>query len=80
MHINDKPVEIEVDTSASLTAISKSIFYQIQEKNKNLILQSTSVKFRSFTSETVPALGQANVSVKYKDQNIESLLFVVSGK
>ena len=47
VHINDKPVEMEVDTGVSLTVINKSIFDQIQEKNKNLILQLTSVKFRT---------------------------------
>ena len=72
VHINDKPVEMEVDTGASLTVINKSNFDQIQEKNKNLILQPTSIKFRTFTGEIMPALGQVNVSVKYKDQNIVS--------
>ena len=79
MHINDKPVEMEVDTGASLTVISKSIFGQIQEGNKNLSLQPTSVKFHTFTGEFVPALRQVNVFVKCKDRKINSLSFVVSG-
>ena len=79
MHINDKPVEMEVDTGASFTVISKSIFGQIQEENKNLSLQPTSVKFHTFTGEFVPTLRQVNVFVKCKDRKINSLSFVVSG-
>ena len=58
VHINDKPAEMEVDTGASLTVINKSIFYQIQEKNKNPILQHTSVNFVHSQVKLCPPWGK----------------------
>ena len=34
VHINDNPVEIEVNNGASLTVINKSFFDQIEEKKQ----------------------------------------------
>ena len=69
--MNGRNVSMEVDTGASLTVISKITMKQIP----HLEITPAAAKFRTYTGEVITPVGQANVNVKYEDQ--EKVLTVI---
>ena len=59
--INGTPVQMELDTGASLSLLSKSTYEQIP----SLQLQPTDVQLKMYTGEVVQILGEVKVTVNY---------------
>ena len=77
IHLNGVPVVMEVDTGASLTVVNEITFNEIKSRCPSLKLEASKIKFRTFTGQIVPALGE--VYVAYDNQVAELPLFVVAG-
>ena len=69
--MNDRNVSMEGYTGASLTVISEITMKQIP----HLKITPVAAKLRTYTGEVITPMGQANVDVKYEDQ--ENLLTVI---
>ena len=77
LKINDKHVQMELDTGASVTIISE----QIKDKLfPNTPLQRSSLKLKTYTGESLPVLGEMPVHVAYGDQQCSLTLTVVEGQ
>jgi predicted aspartyl protease len=75
MYIEGKSVQMEIDTGASRTTISESVY---EAKFKHVQLRPTDVLLRSYTGDKVPILGEIFVNVE--KQNCKLALLVVKGK
>jgi len=74
--INDKPLQMEVDTGAAVSIISE------QTKNRMypmVSLTSPSVVLHTYTGEAMSVLGEMKVQVEYKDWSHNLTLMVVKG-
>ena len=76
LQINNVGVVMELDTGASLTIMSE----KIQQKMPNLELQPSIVTLKTYSGEQLKVLGQAQVKVIYKTQEVDPLLVVVAGE
>ena len=79
IHLNGVPVVMEVDMGASLTVVNEITFNEIKSRCPSLKLEASKIKFRTFTGEIVPALGETKVYVAYDNQVAELPLFVLAG-
>ena len=74
--IDKQPVEMVVDTGASLSIISENTF----RKNwPEQVLQEASIKIRTYTGELLKVKGCVYVDISYGDQKARVQLFVVAG-
>ena len=73
--MNGSPVQMELDTSASLSLLSNSTY----EKIPSLQLQPTDVQLKTYTGEAVQILGEAKVTVNYGKQTQQLVVYVVNG-
>ena len=62
--VNNTPVQMELDTAASLSLLNKATY----EKIPGLQLQSTDVQLKTYTGEVVQILGEAKVTINYGEQ------------
>ena len=76
LKVNNAEVVMELDTGASLTIMSEKT---LQHKLPNLELQPSAVILKTYSGEQLKVLGQAQVKVTYKNQEIEAPLLVVAG-
>ena len=76
MEIAGTPIQMELDTGAAVTIMSETAF---NEKLQGLRLSPSTVKLRTYVGNCISVLGQATVPVKYKDQQYQLPLYVVSG-
>ena len=74
--MNDNPVVMEIDTGAAVSLISdttyKSLFPEVP-------LRASSVSLRTYTSESVPVLGEFDASIQYETQTHVLPVVVVEG-
>ena len=74
--IDKQPVEMVVDTGASLSIISENTF----RKNwPEQVLREASIKIRTYTGELLKVKGCVDVDISYGDQKAHVQLFVVAG-
>ena len=73
--INGTPVQMELDTGASLSLLSKSTYEQIP----SLQLQPTDVQLKTYTGEVVQILGEVKVTVNYGKHKQQLVVYVVNG-
>ncbi|CAH1395458.1 unnamed protein product [Nezara viridula] len=71
--IENKFQTFEVDSGAGQTLLPKTNFYEL---HLNAKMQSTNIRFRSYTSGIIP-LGYVEVPVQYKNILSQEILFVV---
>ena len=77
VHINDKPVVMELDTGADISIISESTY---KSMFSTLSLQSFTLPLKTYTGERMSVLGKLPVRVQYEDQPpVEQTLVVVTG-
>ena len=74
--INEKSLQMEIDTGASLTLVSERTF---RESWPTLKLSHTGVKLHSYSGESVPVVSTADVTVNYGNQVASLPLLVVEG-
>ena len=63
--LNQVPTEMEVDTGASISLISRDTYEVISKQSQIEPLQKTDVKLKIYTDKAVQILGIAHVNVKY---------------
>ena len=73
--VNDLPIQMELDTGASLSLLNQ----QTYKKVPNLQLQPTDVQLKTYTGEVVQILGEAKVTVNYGEQTQQLTVYVVNG-
>ena len=63
--VNGIPIQMEVDTGASVTLISAHVWEQSLNK---VSLEDTNIVLKTYTGEILKIKGQAMVMVKYQGQ------------
>ena len=75
--VNGVPVEMELDTGASVTLISTRVW---EQSLNNIPLETTSMVLKTYTGEMLKIRGQVMVKVTYQGQEVDHLpLLVVEG-
>ena len=65
--INQTPVQMELDTGASLSLINKQTFDVIAD-HSHITLRTTDVHLKTYTGEALEILGEADVTVNYGEK------------
>ena len=78
--LNKAETDIEVDTGASLSLISKKTFYSSWPNKPHPKLELSSVKLHTYTKEAIKVLGSIVVEVIYKTQIKTLPLLVIAGE
>ena len=68
---------MELNTGASLTIMSEKT---LKQKLPHLELQPSAIILKTYSGEQLKVLGQAQVKVTYKTQEVEAPLIVVAGE
>ncbi len=77
IHIDGKPILMQVDTGASVTVLSKVTYSSLWPVPPTL--QNCNSKLTTYTGENISVLGKIVVHVSYKDQHENLSLVVVEG-
>ena len=77
--INGADAQMEVDTGATLSIISRSTYRSLWPSDLAPSLRASSAKLKTYTGEVIPVDGEIDVDVGYKDQTARVNLLVVSG-
>ena len=78
--INGTPIDMEVDTGASLSTISEATYAYLQSQGKASPLVDTDNVLRTYTGEEVRPHGSLEVTVSCEWREFKLPLFVVKGK
>ena len=78
--IQDTPVEMEVDTGATLSIMSHATYLSTWSSDTAPALTSTQAKLRTYTGEQITVMGAIEVPVKYGDQAADLQLVIVEGE
>ena len=76
LEINGVPVPMELDTGASLTVISETLW---KEKFPTSTPEPSNIRLKTYTGEELKVLGQATVAIKYGEQNCNLPVQIVKG-
>ena len=74
--VNSKPIQMEVDTGAFLSIMSKDTF---NKEFSNQTLQPTTISLRTYTGECLTVLGTLEVQVEHNSQSAMLPVIVVEG-
>ena len=77
--VNGISTPMEVDTGASLSVINKDVFNKLTRGDVKLILEDTNVKVKTYSGQSISALGKVKIPVHYRDQNEVLDLYVIEG-
>ena len=66
IYMDGVPVEMEFDTSASLSIISESTYNKVLKSCREL--ERTNIKLKTYTGELIPVVGKVTVNAKYENQ------------
>ena len=77
--VNDKDLQMEVDTGASASVISEEVYGRLWKREDASPLRPTTVTLRTYTGEKLALLGSITVDVQYKEQRQTLSLLVVAG-
>ena len=77
VEINEKSIQLEIDTGASLTLVSEQTFRQHWPDSQ---LSPSEIILRSYSGESIPVLGCVDVHVKHSNQEATLPLIVVKGE
>ncbi len=76
--VNSIDTEMEIDTGASVSIMSKEKFWEFR-RDTSVTLQSSKAKLFTFTGEAIGVLGSTEVPVEYNQQVATSPLIVTKG-
>ena len=76
MSLQGANVTFEIDTGSTRTLVNESVYQQYVSKCR---LQNVNVNLKCYNGETIPLLGQTNVSVSYNGKVFNLPLLVVKG-
>ena len=78
--LNGVPVEMEVDTGATLSIISKATYHKLWPPPSTPSLQPTTARLKTYyTGEPITVEGSLDVRVAYQNQSLQSSVLVVDG-
>ena len=77
--VNDKNLQMEVDTGASASVISEEVYARLWKREDAPPLRPTMVTLRIYTGEKLALLGSITVDVQYQEQRRTLSLLVVAG-
>ena len=77
LFINDRKVNMEVDTGAAVTVMSEEQHKKLFPRTK---LQPCSLLLKTYTGEAMSVAGQIPAQVRYGDQHCALALTVIRGK
>ena len=79
MDIEDKTVEMEIDTGAGVSVISEEVFSKLRRGGQKLELQSSNCWLLTYTGQKIIPLVQCTVSVKYDNCEHKLQLVIIPG-
>ena len=79
VNINDRKIEMELDTGAAVSVISETTFNQAL-LSESTTLQPSSIILRTYLGKELPILGTVEVNVEYESQNETLSLLVIKGQ
>ena len=79
MYLNNVPVNMELDTGASVSILSKATYQFIAQQKQSEPLQESNVRIKTYTGEPIKILGSTSVTVKYGEQVVDLNVQVVDG-
>ena len=74
--INQKDLEMELDTGSAVSLVSQQMFAQLWPKTP---LEASDIFLKAYSGERIKTLGKARVTVSYKNQSWDTDLLVVQG-
>ena len=77
MLVNQKQLQMEIDTGAALSLISEKTFKTVGCQQE---LKPSNIKLHTYTKESIDVLGFMEATVCYKGQNKTLNLYVVGGE
>ena len=63
--LNDVPVDMVLDTGASLSIISQATFNRLKHHDATLTLHPSTTRLLTYTGEPIPVVGATNMTVHY---------------
>ncbi len=77
--MNSVPVQMEVDTGATVSLMSCSTFLATWPE-RTIQLEASEAKLRTYTGEKIATKGSLRVTVSYQGQSAQFLLTIVEGE
>ena len=63
--LNDIPMDMVLDTGASLSIISQATFNRLKQHDATLTLHPSTIQLLTYTGEPIPVVGATNMTVHY---------------
>ena len=76
--VNDVSLETELDTGASVSLVGEETFRRIRESTS--VLQPSKARLYTYTGESIPVLGSADVQVEHHGQSLKLPLVIKEGE
>ena len=80
LQINGIDLEMELDTGATLSRISKQTYHKLFPVGSLPLLKTSKAQLKAYTGEAIQILGEIEVAVQYKGQEKKLNLLVVTGE
>ena len=77
--LNGVPVQMELDTSASLTIINETTYNQVQQQSSVPQLQPTHHVLKSYSGHSIQLLGHLDITVRHGGTQVNLPVHVVVG-
>ena len=78
--LNDVPVDMVLDTGASLSIISQMTFNQLKQHDATLTLHPSATQLLTYTGEPIPVVGVNSMTVQYGEKVATLSAQVVAGE
>lgn len=79
VRLNDKNIEMELDTGAAISVISETTYKSLQLQN-SAIISPSDITLRTYLGEELPILGTTDIEVTYENQTVSLPLVIVKGE
>ena len=80
VRVDNRELEMEVDTRASLSIISEETYSRLWPEEKKPSLQESNITLRTYSGEQLAIKGTLKVDFEYKDQKAHLQLVVATGQ
>lgn len=81
VQLNQVPIDMEVDTGASVSLISRDTYDKLWPNSDTApLIKESSILLQTYTGEHVETVGSISVDVCYKEQTVHLSLTVIVGE